>query len=120
MGLDSDDERPDGISIEDAYKAIRSWYQANVDSYASDPQRGRYATDSKVYIESLPPRDRATRSEMEDTLLRVLSRDLEIAPALTLFGGRCASRVSVSSVVRSRQVVRLRPLEGNRMDRVQR
>jgi hypothetical protein len=79
MGLDSDDERPDGISIEDAYKAIRSWYRANVDSYASDPQRGRYATDSKVYIESLPPRDRATPSEMEDTLLRVLSRDLERA-----------------------------------------
>lgn len=48
MGLDSSDPLPGGISYEDAYAAIRSWYQANVDRYAMDPQRGRYAAESKA------------------------------------------------------------------------
>jgi hypothetical protein len=79
MGLDSTDPLPDGISIKDAYAAIRTWYQANVDVCASDPQRGQYAAESKAYVESLPPPDQATQEEMEDLLRRVLSRDLEWA-----------------------------------------
>jgi hypothetical protein len=79
MALNRDDPRPDGISIKDAYAAIRAWYQANVDIYASDPQRGHHAVASKAYIESLLASDRATQKEMEDTLRRVLADDLEWA-----------------------------------------
>jgi hypothetical protein len=77
MGLAPDDRLPEGISIRDAYAAIRIWYQANVDLYAVDPQRGDYVVESKAYIESLPPPEQWTREAMEDTLQRVLSRDLE-------------------------------------------
>jgi hypothetical protein len=70
-------ELPVDISFEDAYAAIRSWCQANIDLYCLDPERGEHAAESKGYIESLPPPDRASQGEMEDTLRRVLCRDLE-------------------------------------------
>ena len=77
MSLDSSDLLPDGISYEDAYAAIRTWYQANVDRYAMDPQRGRYAAESKSYIESLPAPDQATLDDIKTTLHHVLADGLE-------------------------------------------
>ena len=80
MGLDSSDPLPDGISYKDAYTAIRTWYQANVDRYAMDPidpQKGQYAADSKAYVESLPAPPQATLDQIKDTLSRVLAKDLE-------------------------------------------
>ena len=79
MGLDSSDPLPDGISYEDAYAAIRAWYQANADRCAMDPQRGRYAAESKAYIESLPAPDQATLDDIKNTLRQVLAGGLEWA-----------------------------------------
>jgi len=78
MGLNSDDPRPVGISIRDAYHAIRAWYQANVD-FDNDPQMAEHAAASKAYVLSLPSAERATRDEMIDALRRVIYRDLEWA-----------------------------------------
>jgi hypothetical protein len=77
LGLYEDDLQPAGISFEDAYGAIRAWYQGHVDGAAQDPQRGHHAVASKAYIESLAPPDQASRGDIEDTLRRVLSADLE-------------------------------------------
>jgi hypothetical protein len=77
LGLHPSDPKPDGISFEDAYAAVRTWYQANTERLAADPERGKHAMPCKAYVESLPPPDRATQDEIEDTLRRVLSQDLE-------------------------------------------
>jgi hypothetical protein len=78
MALSSDDSRPVGISIRDAYRAIRAWYQANAD-FDSDPQMAEHAAASKAYVLSLPSAEKATRDEMIDALRRVIYRDLEWA-----------------------------------------
>lgn len=77
MGLGSSDLLPDGISYKDAYAAIRTWYQANVDRYAMNPQRGRYAAESRAYIESCPTPDQATLDDIKKTLRQVLAGGLE-------------------------------------------
>jgi hypothetical protein len=77
MGLDSSDTLPAGISYEDAYAAIRTWYQAHVDRYAMDPQWGGYPAESKAYIESLPAPGQATLADIKTTLHRVLTGGLE-------------------------------------------
>jgi hypothetical protein len=77
VGLASDDAKPDGITVEEAYGKIRSWYQANVDRYEADGSQGSHAQEAKAYINSLPPSETADRGEMKDTLFRVLCRDLE-------------------------------------------
>lgn len=78
MGLNSDDPQPVGISIRDAYRAMRTWYQANVD-FDDDPQMAEHAAASKAYVLSLPSAAKATREEMIDALRRVIYRDLEWA-----------------------------------------
>jgi hypothetical protein len=77
MSLDSDDELPNGISLSDAYAAIRAWYQSNVDRFAADPDRGRYPQASKPYITSMPSPENATREQMVDAFRRVIAAALE-------------------------------------------
>ena len=77
MSAASEDPRLASLSIKGAYAAIRAWYQADVDRCASDPQLRPHALASKGYVESLPPPEQATQAEIEDTLRRVLSGDLE-------------------------------------------
>lgn len=77
MGLDTEDRLPVGISLEDAYAAVRKWYQANTDRLMSDERLGSHAAASKPYVDSLPPPDRASPDEMRDCLTRVIARDLE-------------------------------------------
>jgi hypothetical protein len=79
VGLNPDDARPEGISFRDAYAAVRTWLQANVDRFAQDPQRGTNASETKPYIESLPPPEDATETEMQDALRRIIHSDLEWA-----------------------------------------
>lgn len=79
MGLQSDDARPDGIALGDAYAAIRTWYQANVDRLAADPDRGTYPAAAKSFVASMPAAHVATRDEMVDTFRRVIAGDLEWA-----------------------------------------
>jgi hypothetical protein len=75
MGLEPEDPLPDGISLRDAYAAVRSWYQANVDQ--ADEQVARYAAAAKPYIEALPSADAASEDQMKDCLRRVIASDLE-------------------------------------------
>ena len=77
VGLNENDARPEGISVRDAYAAVRVWYQGNVDRFAEDPRRGRYAAEAKAYIQALPAPDEATLAQMQNTLRRVLSSDIE-------------------------------------------
>ena len=77
MGLDPSDPLPDRISCEDAYAAIRTWYQANVDRYAMDLQKAQHVVASKSYVESLPMPDQATPDDIKNTLRQVLVGDLE-------------------------------------------
>jgi hypothetical protein len=77
MGLNSSDALPTDISFEDAYAAIRSWYQANVDRFASDPERGHFPARSKAYIESLPSPSEAAPSVIRQVLRHVIAGDLE-------------------------------------------
>ncbi len=79
MGLEPDDQLPDGISLSDAYAAIRAWYQSNVDRFAADPDRGRYPEASKGYIASMPAPEDATLEQMVDAFRRVIAADLEWA-----------------------------------------
>ena len=79
MGLMTDDPRPIGISLQDAYAAIRSWYQANIDRLAADPDRGISAKAAKNYIASMPTAGDATRDEMIDAFRRVIAGNLEFA-----------------------------------------
>ena len=53
MGLNADDPRPNGIALDDAYAAIRSWYQVNIDRVAADPARGTHAKAAKSYVASM-------------------------------------------------------------------
>jgi hypothetical protein len=77
MGLNSDDPMPEGITFNDAYAAIRTWYQANVDRYAADEHAGAYAAAAKQYVNTLPPATSASEDEMRDCLRRVIAADLE-------------------------------------------
>lgn len=77
MTLDTDDQLPEGISLKDAYAAVRAWYQANVDRLATEGQHGSYPAAAKAYVESLPAPDDASESVMRDCLREVLSGELE-------------------------------------------
>ncbi len=79
MGLDSDDPRPEGIALRDAYAAIRSWYQTNVDRFQGDPQRGEHAKAVRAYVASMPQPKNASRDDMLGAFRRVLMGDLEWA-----------------------------------------
>lgn len=79
MGPGSKNPRPEGISVRDAYRAIRSWYQANISRFGSDPEKGPHAEASKAYVASMPPPGKATHEEMLDALSRVIFKDLEWA-----------------------------------------
>ncbi len=77
MALDTDDQLPDGISVKDAYAAVRAWYQANVNRLIAEGQRGSYPAAAKAYIESLPAPDSASESAMRNCLRQVLVGELE-------------------------------------------
>jgi hypothetical protein len=58
MGIDSKNARPTGISVRDAYRAIRSWYQTNINRFGMDPQKAAHAEASKSYVGSMPSPER--------------------------------------------------------------
>ncbi len=53
MGLNPTDPKPDEISFAKAYKAIRAWYQGNVQRINS--RTDDYSCRSVLLINSLPP-----------------------------------------------------------------
>jgi hypothetical protein len=77
MSLNADDPLPMGISLMDAYAAIRSWYQANIDRLAADPNRGVYPKAATPYVRAMPARELVTDDEILDTFRRVLAGSLE-------------------------------------------
>jgi hypothetical protein len=79
MGLGADDPRPEGITLEDAYAAVRTWLQANIDRLSNDPIKGANAVAAKPYIESLRPPTEVTRDEMRGVLQQVMTGRLEWA-----------------------------------------
>lgn len=79
VGLSSDDARPVGIALQDAYAAVRGWYQANVARLATDPTRGIHAAAAKTFVASMPAPQNASREEVIDTFRRVIAGDLEWA-----------------------------------------
>jgi hypothetical protein len=76
VALEPEDPRPSGISVDDAYAVVRSWYQGNVEPLSNEGI-AHYAAAAKPYVESLPPPGAATAEEMKDCLREVISNDLE-------------------------------------------
>lgn len=74
MGLDSTDPRPSGISLQDAYEKIRSWYQANASRHTNP-----HAQAALPFIVALPTADQLTDLEMRTVLTEVVMGKLEWA-----------------------------------------
>jgi hypothetical protein len=57
MALESTDPRPVGISLSDAYTAIRDWYQkhSDVNRHSERPCDPSYCRGSTALIKALPP-----------------------------------------------------------------
>jgi hypothetical protein len=75
MGLLAEDKKPEGISLEDAYTAIRNWYQAH-----SDLIRGgtdEYRARSKELILQLPEASALDELELRAVVTEVLMGLLE-------------------------------------------
>ena len=75
MGLLSSDRVPAGISVADAYSAIRVWYQNNVarvDAYADD-----YGRRSSALVRALPATSTLSDVELRAVLREVLGGYLE-------------------------------------------
>jgi hypothetical protein len=80
MALNPQDERPTGLSIEERYKRIRTWYQANVSTFAERPgDRWKYARLSADYIRDLPPPESASPAQIEAVFKEVRRGRLEWA-----------------------------------------
>ena len=75
MALSPSDPQPKGISLADAYSAIRTWYRANVskaDEFGND-----YGSNSAKLIRFLPPTPELNEVEQRAILREVILGYLE-------------------------------------------
>jgi hypothetical protein len=79
MGLSPDDALPVGISVRDAYAAVREWYLKNARPDLVDEGLRELAAAARGYIESLPVPEAASQEEMRECLEQVKAGDLEFA-----------------------------------------
>lgn len=80
MALNLEDQRPTGLSIQERYRRIRSWYQANASTFAAQPgDRWKHARLSVDYIRDLPSPDAASPSQIEAVFKEVKAGRLEWA-----------------------------------------
>jgi hypothetical protein len=64
--MNPEDKRPTGLSVQERYRRIRTWYQANVSKYAAEPGNlGENAKLSEPYIRDLPPPESASPTQIE-------------------------------------------------------
>lgn len=70
MGLNSEDKRPSRMSVDEAYEAIRAWYQAN---------RHRAPDDSKPVIDGMLPAREATLDQKLAIFREVIAHNMEWA-----------------------------------------
>jgi hypothetical protein len=70
MGLSSADKRPSGMTVDEAYEAIRAWYQAN---------RHRAPDHSKPVIDGIVPARQATLDQKVAVFREVIARNMEWA-----------------------------------------
>ena len=77
MGLSSTDAKPAGVSLTNAYSAIRTWYQDHVDQAQSCG--GNYGRNSVALIQALPPASALSDIEIIAVLREVIVGYLEWA-----------------------------------------
>lgn len=77
MGLDLSDPKPEGISLQNAYIAIRDWYQSNVQQVVS--KTDEYSQRSASLIKSLPAVNSISELEIRAVLGEVIYGSLEWA-----------------------------------------
>ena len=75
MSLDPSDIQPTGISLADAYLAIRTWYQANVST--ADRRGDDYGRASAKLIRFLPPATKLSETEQRAVLREIILGYLE-------------------------------------------
>jgi hypothetical protein len=75
MALSPSDPQPKGISVADAYSAIRAWYKSNVSK--ADARGGDYGRDSAKLIRFLPPTSALNDLEQRAILREVILGYLE-------------------------------------------
>jgi hypothetical protein len=72
MGLDTNDPKPTGIALRDAYDKIRSWYQSNAHTKDSP-----HAQPANQFIQALPPANQLSDLEIRTVLSEVILGQLE-------------------------------------------
>ena len=77
MGLYLLDKKPHGISIQEAYSSIRSWYQAYSEELASRRVDHTYAQKSIALIRALPEGIQLSDIEMKAVFFEVICGLLE-------------------------------------------
>jgi hypothetical protein len=77
MALSSSDPTPSGISVADAYTAIRHWYQSNVSNVPDD--NPDYARGATSLIQFLPPASTLSDVEQRAVLREIILGYLEWA-----------------------------------------
>ena len=75
MGLLAEDKKPDGISLVDAYRAIRAWYQAHTDMIRGGTEE--YRARSKELILALPAPSKLDDLELQAVVTEVVMGLLE-------------------------------------------
>jgi hypothetical protein len=75
MALSPTDQKPKGISVADAYTAIRRWYQSNVT--VTEARGDDYGRDSAKLIRVLPPASTLSDVEQRAVLREVIVGYLE-------------------------------------------
>ena len=73
MALAPTDPRPVGISLSDAYTAIRDWYQkhSDVNRHSERPCDPNYCRGSTALIKALPPAENLTDLEKRAVLREI-------------------------------------------------
>jgi hypothetical protein len=77
VGLSDSDPKPYEASSIESYDAIRSWYQANLDRFASDPVHANHIKDCRDYVEALQPGSKASEQQIDDLFHQVVMGVLE-------------------------------------------
>ena len=77
MGLNPEDPRPTGLSEQERYRKIWTWYRANASKLAG--RTDDYAKRSSDYIRQLPAPDSASAAQIAETFKHVQTGLLEWA-----------------------------------------
>jgi len=75
MGLSSDDQKPDNITLHDAYESVRDWYRTNKAKCRASDQN--YVKKSFDLIDRLPPASNISELEIRAVLGEVIYGNLE-------------------------------------------